>query len=178
MEEKTNRIRTKTCNFREIKKQIRKAQKIKTGTSNSKINAILTCVPNFIGCFAEDQVSKMIFNSFPSFLIVNIDSSSMKGSHWIALGIFKNRIEIFDPLGFNFLNWSRIPCHLLTILHRLSQYRRVFISRRIQSDNSILCAFFCIYFCIFRNSVSFSKICQPFHSRLALNDKILIKLFS
>jgi len=177
MQEKTNWLWKKACNFREIQKQIRKSQKIKTGTSNSEINSILKCVPNFIGCFAEDQLSQIIFNSFPCFLIVNIDTSSMKGSHWIALGIFKNRIEIFDPLGFKFLNWSRVPCHLLNILHRLSQHRRVYIARRIQSDQSVLCAFYCIYYCIFRSLVSFSKICQPFKN-LKENDEILIKIFS
>ena len=137
MQEKTNWLREKACNFREIQKQIRKSQKSKTGTSSSKIKSLLTCVPNFIGCFAEDELPQMRFNSFPCFLIVNIDSSSMPGSHWISLGVFKNRIEIFDPLGFKFLNWSRIPCHLLNLLHRLSQHRRVFISKRIQSDKSV-----------------------------------------
>ena len=162
MQEKTNRLRSKTCNFRKIQKQIRKSQKIKTGTSSTKINTLLTCVPNFIGCYAEDQLSKIIFNSFPCFLIVNIDSSSMPGSHWLALGIFRHRIEIFDPLGFNFFNWSRVPCSLFKLLHRLSQSRKILISKRIQAENSFLCAFFCIYFCIFRRTVPFSKICQPY----------------
>ena len=177
MEEKTNRIRAKTCNFRKIQKQIRKSQKVKTGTSSSQINSLLTCVPNFIGCYAEDQLSKIIFNSFPCFLIVNIDSSRMPGSHWIALGIFKDRVEIFDPLGFKFLNWSRIPCHLLKLLHRISNYRRVIIARRIQSDQSVLCAYYCVYYCIFRSCTSFSKICRPF-KKLKDNDEILIKIFS
>jgi len=177
MQEKTNWLRATACNFREIQKQIRKSQKIKAGTSSAKINSLLTCIPNFIGCYAEDQLSTIIFNSFPCFLIVNIDSSSMPGSHWIALGVFKRRIEIFDPLGFKFLNWSRIPCHLLKLLHRLSQHRRVNIARRIQSNKSTLCAFYCVYYCIFRSLVPFSKICQPFR-RLKENDEILIKQFS
>ena len=177
MQEKTNWLREKACNFREIQKQIRKNQKIKAGTSSSKINSLLKCVPNFVGCFAEDEMTQIRFNSFPCFLIVNIDSSSMTGSHWISLGVFKNRIEIFDPLGFKFLNWSRIPCHLLNFLHRLSQHRRVFISKRIQSDQSFLCAFYCIYYCIFRGLVPFSKICQPFKN-LKENDETLIKMFS
>ena len=177
MQEKANWLREKTCNFRAIKKQAIESQKTKTGVSSSKINAILTCVPNFIGCFAENQISKITFNSFPCFLIVNIDSSNMPGSHWLAVGVFKDRIEIFDPLGFKFFNWSQIPCHLLELLHRLSQSRRVLISRRIQSDQSPLCAYYCIYYCIFRGYVPFSKICQPFIN-LDANDDILIKLFS
>ena len=119
MQTQTNRIREKTCNFREIQKQIIKSKQNQKGTSNSTINSLLHCVPNFIGCFAEDELSTMMFNSFPCFLIVNIDSSKMIGSHWLALGIFRNRIEIFDPLGFNFFNWSRVPWSMLKLLHRL-----------------------------------------------------------
>ena len=177
MREKTNWLRSETCNFRSIKKQMSKSQKNKKGATSETINLLLKCVPNFIGCFAEDQVSTLTFTSFPCLLIVNIDASEMPGSHWLALGIDKSYIEIFDPLGFNFLNWSRIPCHLLKLLHRLSQHRRVRISRRIQSDKSVLCAFYCMYYCIFRRTVSFTKICQPFKS-LKENDKLLIKLFS
>ena len=177
MQEKTIRERKKICNFKNIKKEIKKIQKTKQATTDKKITKLLKCVPNFTGCYAEDEVIDVTFNSYPCFLIVNIDSSSMPGSHWLALGIFKDRIEIFDPLGFKFANWSRIPCNLLKVLHRLSQHRRVLISKRIQSDQSIFCAFYCVYYCIFRSFISFTKICKPFQN-LERNDKILIKLFS
>ena len=135
----------KNCNYAKIQKEAVKIQKSKKATSSQKIITLLNCVPNFIGCFAENEISQRSFQTFPCFLIVNIDHSSMPGSHWLALGVFKDRVEIFDPLGFKFLNWSYIPCHLLKLLHRLSQTRRVVISKRIQSDESVLCAFYCIY---------------------------------
>ena len=180
MQEKTNRKRknSKICNFAKIKKEIIKTKKNKEATSSEKIINNLNCVPNFIGCFAEDEISRTTFQNFPCFLIVNIDHSSMPGSHWLAVGVFKDRVEIFDPLGFKFFNWSYIPCHLLKLLHRLSLSRRVVISKQIQSDESVLCAFYCIYYCVFRSSLSFSKLCQPFKHQLERNDKILIKLFS
>ena len=177
MEEKTNRSRKNICDMQSIQAQIAKKFKTKKGTSSSTITTLLHCVPNFIGCFAENEVSNIIFNSFPCFLIVNIDSSSMPGSHWLALGIFRNQIEIFDPLGFNFFNWSRVPCTLFMLLHRLAQHRKILISKRIQSDDSVLCAFYCMYYCIFRRSVPFSRICQPFKN-LRDNDEILINQFS
>ena len=177
MSEKTNWIREKACKLRKIQAKIIKSKQNKKGATNSTINYLLNCVPNFIGCFAEDELSSMMFNSFPCFLIVNIDPAHMTGSHWLALGIFRDRIEIFDPLGFNFFNWSRVPCNLFKLLHRLSQSRRILVSKRIQSDDSVLCAFYCIYYCIFRRTVPFSKICHPF-KHLKQNDKVLIKLFS
>ena len=178
MEEKTNRIRKNVCNLQSIQAKIANKIKTKKSTSSSTITAFLRCVPNFIGCFAENEVSNIIFNSLPCYLIVNIDSSAMPGSHWLALGVFMDRVEIFDPLGFQFLNWSYIPCHLLKLLHRLSSKRRIIISKRIQSDESILCAFYCIYYCVFRSRISFSQLCRNFNHKLELNDKILIKSFS
>ena len=177
MEEKTNRIRKNVCNLQSIQAKIANKIKTKKSTSSSTITAFLRCVPNFIGCFAENEVSNIIFNSLPCYLIVNIDSSAMPGSHWLALGIFPNQIEIFDPLGFNFFNWSRVPCTLFNLLHRLSQHRKIVIAKRIQSDDSVLCAFYCMYYCIFRQTLSFSKLCHPF-KQLNQNDEILIKLFS
>ena len=177
MQTKAIRKRKETCNFKAIKKEIKKIQKTNKATTDEKIIKLLKCVPHFIGCFAENEVSSLIFNSFPCYLIVNIDPLSMPGSHWLAIGVYSDRIEIFDPLGFKFMNWSRIPCNLLKFLHRLCQHRRVYVSKRIQSDQSVLCAFYCIYFCIYRSLVPFSKLCHPFHD-LTENDKILIKLFS
>ena len=70
-------------------------------------------------CLAEDEIDSTAIQSFPSYFIVNIDSSEKSGSHWISLGIYKNEIEIFDPLGFKIFKWSSIPCKLLQFLHRL-----------------------------------------------------------
>ena len=177
MESKTNWFRKNNCNLQSIQKKITQQIKTQKGTSSLTITTLLKCVPNFIGCFAENQVSHLIFKTFPCYLIVNIDSSKLPGSHWLALGIFQNQIEIFDPLGFNFFNWSRIPCDLLELLHRLSYRRRILIAKRIQHDKSVLCAFYCIYYCIFRSRFSFSKLCRAF-KKLKENDSILIKLFS
>ena len=177
MESKTNWFRKNNCNLQSIQTKITQQIKTQKGTSSKTITTLLKCVPNFIGCFAENQVSHLIFKTFPCYLIVNTDSSQLPGSHWLALGVFHDRIEIFDPLGFNFFNWSRIPCQLLKLLHRLSLRRRILISKRIQPDQSVLCAFYCIYYCIFRTRYSLSKICRPF-KKLEENDKILIKLFS
>ena len=68
--------------------EIEKVQKDQKGLTTSQITKWLNCAPNFIGCFAEDELQNVTITSFPSFLIVNVDSTSMPGSHWIAIGIF------------------------------------------------------------------------------------------
>ena len=54
----------------------------------------MACIPFFIGCFAENELGKLVINRFPSYLIVNIDASYMAGSHWLAICISNEKIEI------------------------------------------------------------------------------------
>ena len=165
------------CN-KTFAKQIKSSQKEKKGLSGEFITSSLACSPNFIGCFAEDELNNLTITSFPSFLIANIDSSEMKGSHWIAIGIFNDKIEIFDPLGFDIFNWSKVPCNLLDFLHRLSVTRRVHTAPRVQSDSSYLCGFYTIFYVIARKFVSFEHLFKCFCTQfLSRNDKILYEFF-
>ena len=158
----------------------RETQATQKGLTAHELNNILNCLPNYIGCFAENQFSNIIINHFPAFIIANVDSYHMKGSHWLAIGVFKNSIEIFDPLGFTIFNWSRVPCSLLDFLHRMSVTRRVQVSPRVQPSNSHLCGFYCIFYLILRSFVSMRTINSFFfvlHSKLYKNDSILYKFF-
>ena len=173
---KPNQKTKNKCGFKKIKKEIKKAKKKSLGINTKQINSFLKCSDSFIGSFAENELNITI--SFPLYLIVNIDRSDMKGSHWIAIGIFKDEVEIFDPLGFDIFNWSRIPCNLLNFLHRLSVSRTITVFKRIQSDHSTLCGFYCIFYVLFRPLNSFKLLENFFISDLDQNDFSLINLFS
>ena len=144
------------------------------------ITSTLKCSPFFIGCYAENQLKNLTISHFPCFLIVNVDSSDMRGSHWLAIGLFTETIEIFDPLGFTIFNWARVPCDLLDFLHRMSVSRSVRVSPRIQSDTSSYCGFYCIFYILLRRFTVMRKIVSCFttvFSRMAENDNVLIKFF-
>ena len=165
------------CN-KTFAKEIKSVQKQKKGLNGDFIISSLACAPNFIGCFAENELNDLTITSFPSFLIVNIDSSEMEGSHWIAIGVFKEKIEIFDPLGFDIFNWTQVPCHLLDFLHRLSVTRRVLTAPRVQSNSSYLCGFYTIFYVIARKFLSFEHLSKCFCTKfLPRNDKILYEFF-
>ena len=168
----------KICRFRQIKKEIKRAKKTGKGAKTSEINKLLSCSPNFIGCFAENELKNIKLKSFPCFLIVNLDHEKLSGSHWISLLITRSQVEIWDTLGFRLLDWPRIPCHLLNFLHNLVVKRKVIVSRRIQSESSVLCGFYCIFFVLCRPFLSLSKLMCHFDSKLSLNDTRLIKFFS
>ena len=165
------------CN-KTFAKEIKSVQKEKKGLNSDFITSSLNCTPNFIGCFAENELKDLIITSFPSFLIANIDSSEMKGSHWIAIGIFHDKIEIFDPLGFDIFNWSQVPCDLLDFLHRLSVSHRVETAPRLQSDSSYLCGFYSMFYVIVRKFLSFEHLFKCFCTKfLSRNDRILYEFF-
>ena len=160
--------------FIEIKKEITKNKSLTT----KKILTLLNSFDNFAGCMAEDETQFLRVQSFPSFYIINIDKSILKGSHWIAIGIFQEQIEIFDTLGFRIFNWQHVPCTLLKFLHKLSVTRKVVVSKRIQSQNSNLCGFYCIFYILLRPSKSLNSIQSFFSTNFSTNDLKLINYFN
>ena len=182
-EKTTNRIRKlaklekSNCRQRRDKKEIQKAIKTKKGLTSDIITKLLKCSPNFIGCFAEDEIRSLQFGSLPCFLIVNLDSSYMTGSHWISLGIFKHKIEVFDSLGFDIFNWPRVPCSFIRLLQRTAVSKQMLISKRLQPNSSILCGLYSVYYVKYRPHFSFSRLQNLFSSKLSRNDSVLLNIF-
>ena len=181
---KTNKLSNKNKIKEKIKKEIKasftekKTQKKIDGLTGSDLNSALNCFPNFLGCVPEDKLDELVFGSLPCFIIVNIDSGNMPASHWIALGLFKESVEIFDPLGFDIFNWNRVPCSLLNFVHRLSVTRKLKIAHRIQSDSSTLCGHFCLFYIFMRKHTNMKSIMNYFGSKFSCKDSILLKFFS
>ena len=159
-----------------MQKAIKKTQKEKTGLSKYGLLKLLRKTKNFVGVFAEDELRNLSLTLFPSFFVVNLDSSYMHGSHWLAIRISNKSIEIFDPLGFEILGWPRIPCNLLKFVKRWAVHRKTFISPILQPKESFLCGFYCILFIICRNFISFSEILNQFGHPNS-NDLFVSKLF-
>ena len=174
---KTKKSLARNENRKAIQKAIQKAIKTKKGISCGDILSLTKSFPNFIGCFAQDAITQLQFRSKPVLLLVNIDSTGSTGSHWIAIGLFQNSIEVFDPLGFEIFNWSKIPCSLLKFIHKHSANRQLFIADRVQSNFSTLCGFYCLFYVSKRPFMSLSEISAVFSKRLSANDKLLLSLF-
>ena len=160
-----------------ITKEMQKANKTQKGVNCIFIQSVLKCSHSFIGCFAENELKNLAIGALPCYLIVNLDNDQMAGSHWISIGIFKNSIEIFDSLGFDILNWPRIPTELLLFLHRLALFKKVYCSKRLQPDQSSLCGFYCIFYVKYRPFFSFNLLENLFTANLENNDLKLFKFF-
>ena len=108
----------KLFNFNDIYRRGKDLEKRKDGMSNLEIENYLKSIPNFLGVIFDDCLNQ-IDPQFNGFVIVNLDHSHGPGTHWIALGIFKDTIEFFDPLGCDFLNWPNLPVGLLHYLFKV-----------------------------------------------------------
>ena len=162
---------------RKIKEKAKICKKTSSGVSSRVLIRFLSGARNFIGIFAQDELAKLTISNYPSYFIVNLDSKNLPGSHWIAIGVFSRKLEIFDPLGFSIFSWPTIPCDLLHFLLKFATGRKITICKTIQSNKSTLCGFFCTFYVLARNYLSFRGIQSYFSSKLSLNDSILIKLF-
>ena len=160
-----------------IKTALKNSIKTQKGLSCKRILSLTKGFLHFLGCFAQDTVSKLQFRSKPCFFLVNIDSTGSPGSHWLAIGLFQTTIEVFDPLGFEIFKWSQIPCSLLTFIHTHSVNRKLFISDKVQSNTSTLCGFYCLFYVLNRPFMSFSQIMSCYSTTLTDNDKLLTTLF-
>ena len=144
-------------NCQKIAKETKNFKENSTGLSSNKLITFLSDTRNFIGVYPQDRVKRISISSYPAFFIVNLDSRELPGSHWIAIGLFKHKLEIFDSLGFKLFDWPRVPCNLLNFLLKFSIGRKVHISDQMQSLESNYCAFYCLFYVIFRNIASFNK---------------------
>ena len=177
-QKKSFRPRFKENKKRKIKDIIKKEKTNKKGITSAQINHILTKSDNFLGCFAQDELSSLVISSLPVYLVINFDNSYSSGNLWIALRIDKTRLEIFDPLGFNSLRWPSIPHLLLNFLNKFSFNRRILKCKEVQPYSSTLCGFYCIFFIIYRSVHTFSDCNRYFSNVLKKNDKILLNFFN
>ena len=166
-----------TYNFTQIHAKAKEIKAQQKGLTACVLNSFLKSSPHFLGCYSDDEISKVILKP-TCFIIVNLDTSDRPGSHWIAIGIFKNSIEVFDSLGFDLLSWPTVPHGLLSFLHRVSFRKRIKVIPRIQSKRSTLCGIFCVFYIILRSRFSLTTILTYFSlSSLATNDSKLIRFF-
>jgi len=104
---------------------------------------------SFLGVYARDTIpSESSLTHFPCAFISNTDSSRGIGKHWVAFYfISPDHLEFFDSLGRNYLDYGFDKfCSMYPNLESVS-----FNNRQLQSNTSILCGYYCLYFIIYRS---------------------------
>ena len=166
----------KTFKFHKIYEKAKEIEKTKEGLSNCEIEQFLAPVVNFVGTICDNDV-KNIDIKFKGYVIVNFDDIKGPGTHWIALGMFEDTIEFFDPLGCDFLNWPNLPIGLLKFLFQNSFQKTIVRIERLQSSSSSVCGLYCIFYIIHRACFPLQTIINYFNGSRKENDKKLVRYF-
>jgi hypothetical protein len=121
---------------------------------------------------------------YPASIIINLDSSKKKGSHWVAAYIkSKDIIYYFDsygPLNCILAKKQKESFCLtqpnLNIYNFLSKYKSITTNKLIfQSMFSDSCAHYCIYFIYnMSNGITFERILKILNSKPDPNEFVRI----
>ena len=132
---------------------------------STEIENILKTSKNFLGCFPLDELPYFP-QRLPASLIVNTDTSTGSGSHWVALVLEKNKCFYFDSFGVPI-----VEDHIFKFLgshYKVATFSDVCI-QHIKSDK---CGEFCILFVKHvKSQTTYDKFLSQFnHKNLKEND--------
>ena len=103
--------------------------------------------------------------------VINIDEYVDVGTHWIALFCKNNVIVYFNSFGV-----EHVPKEIERFIRNNNIKTNIF---RIQSNNSIMCGYFCIGFIDFmfagKTLIDFTSLFSPYD--FEKNDNIILSYF-
>lgn len=105
---------------------------------------------HFLGVYPIDMLPNI--HAIPCYFIVNLDPSSLPGSHWVALYFMKTGCEYFDSYG-------RLPNK--NIIKYISVYCNSYLYNNVcvQDFTTTSCGQMCLYYLIWRcRGISFKNI--------------------
>jgi len=108
---------------------------------------------------AKNQLHLIKSNSFA--VIVNSQDSYLPGLHWLAIykSSTNNYIEFFDSLGKSMFYYGDDVIEFLKTNGGIVRYNNC----KIQSNKSITCGMFCLYFLVHRDEgMSYNDIINHF----------------
>ncbi len=130
----------------------------------------IICRRYFVDVFASDKLPVKL-DRLPAALIVNLDKSSMPGSHWVAIYIDQNlNGEFFDSFG-------NPPTENKIYFERFleSNTKNWTVNRkRLQSNYSAVCGQYCLFYLMHRcRGVKIQDILECFSDNTYENDQFV-----
>ena len=174
-----NQAKTTSSGFSNKKEKHAKKKKIQKKKITTKFfNNNLSHIPYYIGVYAQDQLLSLRISNYPVSCIVNLDTSSQQGSHWIAIYITKNSFEVWCSLGFRPTSWDRFPDTLIHFMSHYAHSHTFKISPELQTDTSVLCGLYTMFFIANRSDSTFTRLVHYFTADLSKNDLLLLDYFN
>ena len=122
----------------------------------------------FNGVYSRDNLPNKINDGA---YVINLDEHTDTGTHWIALFCNKNKIIYFDSFGVE---------HILKEIKEFIDNKNIKANiYRVQSNNSIMCGYFCIGFIDFmlaeKTLTDYTNLFSPYD--FDKNDRIILSYF-
>ena len=138
--------------------------------SNFDLSKVLAQDRGFLSVFPREQLPKRL-PYYPTALIINTDTANLRGKHWVAIFIDKNRLgEYYDSAALP------PPLMIVTWLNRFTSHWKTVVQRPLQNPLSTACGYYVIYFIKERFKVLHSQVLmQVFSNDVINNDSYVIQ---
>ena len=103
--------------------------------TNFEIQRYCQNEPRFNGVFSRNNLAKTIKDGA---YVINLDENADVGTHWIALFCNRNEIVYFGSFGV-----EHVPEEIKKFVSNKNIKANIF---RVQSNDSVMCGYFCIGF--------------------------------
>ena len=141
--------------------------------AGNNIEYVLQNVNHFLGCFPVDRLPPFP-TTFPKSMIINTQSSTQAGEHWVALVLTETKCYYFDSFA--------VPIIQPNIHMYLQPYNKniCYLDIRIQDITSTYCGAYCVCFVLHvKDDLAYDKFIGHYYSdNLLQNDEILKQDFS
>ena len=126
---------------------------------------------NFLGAFAFDELPPRQDNDFS--VIVNTESSTEAGEHWIAIIFKKKKFYFIDSYGRSPVNALFTKDFKNKIKDYFKDYHYKYNPRMLQDIFSNMCGYYSIYFIREMENKSLKQALSIFNSNLKNNDALV-----
>ena len=122
--------------------------------TNFEIQDYFKNEPRFNGVYSRDNLLKTTKNGA---YLINLDEYAVVGTQWIAFYVKDNGVIYFETFGV-----EHVSKEIIKFVGNKNTETNIF---RIQSDNSIMCGYFCIGFIDFmltgKSLIDFTSLFSP-----------------
>lgn len=116
--------------------------------------------------------------------VINLDDATGGGTHWVTLVFHNGYVSYFDSFGVSISDDVK---EFISRYVKNTGLQTIYSKQQIQSPDSVLCGYYCIYFCYFHTVIHIddddNKRLMNKHNalyvdvfNLKFNDKIIQKL--
>ena len=104
--------------------------------------------------------------------IINLDDTEGPGTHWVAVKISKDYINVFDSFGL------QPPQELVNLCYTFNKLYK-YESNQFQDLSSILCGYYCLYFLKEFNGNNYFNVVKKFdYNKYKKNERYIMNYFS